>query len=437
MKKVGLISLGCAKNRVDAERILGGLVARGFEIAEDPAEAEVVIVNTCGFIRDAVEESVEEILLAAKLKIEGNCKILAVSGCLYKRYPEMKEELSEVDFFFTPEEIDKIPETLCGSKGAVTSTVHPARLLTAPPHSVYLKIAEGCSNRCTFCTIPIIRGDFHSFPPAKLLEEARWLAGQGAVEVNLIAQDTTSYGLEIGRQGELVKLLKELSAIDGIEWIRLLYAYPRALPDELLELLAEPNKILPYIDAPIQHAHPRILKAMGRKVTAGETAEFFKRLKKQVPGIVLRTTAIVGFPGETEMEFEELLRFVEEVRFHHLGAFVYSPEEGTAAEKMKDQIDPETAWERHDTLMKLQAELSYERNLDFVGRELPVLVEGIDEEGEVVGRTYGQAPEVDGITRLRDYGDRIIEVGSFVKAKIVEAEPYDLVAEVLWPDENG
>lgn len=430
MKKVGLISLGCAKNRVDAEKILGGLAARGFEIVEDPAQAEVVIVNTCGFIKDAVEESVEEILMAAKLKTEGNCKVLAVSGCLYKRYPEMENELPEVDHFFTPDQIAQIPEIIGGGKD-LKPLLHPARLLTAPPHSVYLKIAEGCSNRCTYCTIPAIRGDFVSHPVDSLVQEARWLAGQGAVELNLVAQDSTSYGSDLGKEGALIELLGKLQEIDEVRWIRLLYSYPRPLSDGLIALLAENNKILPYIDAPIQHAHPRVLKAMGRKVDSTQTAEFFKRLKKHVPGIVLRTTCIVGFPGETEAEFEELMRFVEEIRFNHLGAFVYSPEEGTAAATMGKQVPPEKAWERHDQLMTLQAEMSYLKNLEFVGKELDLLVEGIDENGEVVGRTYGQAPEVDGITRIENWGEEIVEIGSFARAKITVAETYDLTAEVL------
>ncbi|PLX41581.1 MAG: 30S ribosomal protein S12 methylthiotransferase RimO [Deltaproteobacteria bacterium] len=435
MKKVGLISLGCVKNRVDAERILGGFEARGFEIADDPADAEILFVNTCGFIKDAVEEAVEEILEATLHKKSGKCKILAVSGCLVKRYPEMRDELPEVDLFFTPEDVEHIPEIVSGVPQPLKPRDYPARILTAPPHSVYLKIAEGCSNRCSYCTIPTIRGDFRSVPIDKLIEEARWLAGEGAVELNVVAQDVTSYGLD-GDGPRLAELLSRLEEIDSLRWIRLLYAYPRPLDDRLMELLSSGGKVIPYIDAPIQHAHPRVLKAMGRKVSAAETSEFFRRLKKHVPGIVLRTTAIVGFPGESEKEFQALLDFVEETRFNHLGAFAYSPEEGTPAAELAGRLDEEVIWERYDRLMTLQAVISEEKNAAFVGRELPILVEGIDGEGEVVGRSYGQAPEVDGHTILEGYGDRVVEVGEFVTAKITASSTYDLIASVTAYDDE-
>ncbi len=430
VKKVGMVSLGCAKNRVDAEKILGGVVARGFELVEDLADAEVLIVNTCGFIREAVEESIEEILAATRLKDEGNLKVLAVSGCLYKRYPEMKGELPEVDHFFTPEEIALIPQVISGTNIPTAPAPAPSRILTAPPHSAYLKIAEGCSNHCKYCTIPAIRGPFHSFDKGALVNEARELAGMGTVELNLVAQDVTAFGSDLGEADGFGELVGDLGRIDGIKWIRLLYSYPGRLGTDLVQLMEQNPKVVPYLDAPIQHAHPRILEAMGRKGGPDELLAYFERLQRGVEGLVLRTTAIVGFPGETEEEFEALLEFVRKVRFHHLGAFVYSPEEGTAAAKLTDRVEEEIAWERHERLMQLQAEISEERNREFVGTEIDVLVEGIDEEGEVVGRTYGQAPEVDGFTRLKDYGDGIVEVGAFVKARVVEALTYDLVAEV-------
>jgi ribosomal protein S12 methylthiotransferase len=433
MKKVGLVSLGCAKNRVDAERILGGIAARGFEIVEDLEEAEVVIVNTCGFIREAVEESVEEILETSRLKTEGKCRVLAVSGCLVKRYPEMADELPEVDHFFTPEQIGEIPGLLAGTVEPVLPIIEPARMLTAPPHSTYLKIADGCSNRCRYCTIPLIRGNFVSVDEDKLVEEATYLAGLGAVELNIIAQDVTSYGKDIGKPDALKSLLERLEQIESIKWLRLLYAYPRPLPQGLLELLAggRGGKILPYLDVPIQHAHPAVLKRMGRRHGEGELERFFDTVRQAVPDIVLRTTAIVGYPGETEEEFEALLSFVDRVGFNHLGAFVYSPEEGTSALEIPDHVPEDEAWERHDRLLSLQAGISAEKNEQFVGRELDVLIEGIDEEGEVLGRTFGQAPEVDGVTRLPNFGDEIIEIGGFVRAKITEAEPYDLIAELV------
>lgn len=428
MKTVGLISLGCAKNRVDAERILGGLAERGFTVVDDPADAEVVVVNTCGFIRDAVEESIEEILGAAKLKVSGNCKILAVAGCLVKRYPEMTSELPEVDHFFTPDEIGKMADVITGFPDAAPRPL-PARLLTTPPHSTYLKIADGCSNLCHYCTIPSIRGAFRSFDADMLVDEARALCGQGAVELNLVAQDVTSYGSDLGNPRALIQLIERLEKIDGLAWIRLLYAYPRALPPGIIEALAGSRKVVPYLDVPIQHAHPRVLKAMGRKTGADEMADFFEDLKEKLPGLVLRTTAIVGYPGETEEEFAALMSFAEKVRFHHLGVFVYSPEEGTPAAKMKGRVRSATAWKRRDRLMELQAGISGERLQAFVGETLNVLVEGFDEEGDVVGRFFGQAPEVDGLVRFTSFADDIVEIGKFVRARITGSDAYDLTAE--------
>lgn len=438
MRTVGLLSLGCAKNRVDAEHLLGSLVAGGFELVEDLADAQIVIVNTCGFIREAVEESIEEILDAARWKREGACETLVVAGCLPKRYPDMGSELSEVDHFFTPEDIPRIVEALGGlpigdrgmlngepgSRGAALP-----RVTTQSPHSVYLKIAEGCSNRCTYCTIPSIRGGFRSLPEGLLLSEASDLAARGAVELNLVAQDVTSYGADQGDPAALARLLRGLSRVDGLAWIRLLYAYPRPMPPGLVELLTEGGRVIPYLDVPIQHIHPRILRAMGRRTTAEEVEKVLLGLQEQVPGLVLRTTAIVGFPGETDEEFQTLVDFVRRIRFQHLGAFAYSPEEGTPAERLRPRVPRKVVRERLDHLLEVQAGVSAERNREFLGRELDVLVDGVDEEGEVVGRTYGQAPEVDGQTRLVNHaGD--VEIGSFVRARIVEAAEYDLFGEI-------
>jgi ribosomal protein S12 methylthiotransferase len=357
--------------------------------------------------------------------------LLVATGCLVKRYPEMKKDLPEVDHFFTPEEIPRIADILAGTPLPVEPLPEPGRMLTLPPHAAYLKIAEGCSNRCTYCTIPDIRGPFVSAPTDALLREARELAAQGTVELNLIAQDVTNFGRDRGEGGALTRLVKGLTAIEELRWIRLLYAYPRPLDPALVAAMAAGGKLLPYLDAPIQHASPRILKAMNRHIDASAMRDFFLDLQHRVPGIVLRTTAIVGFPGETDAEFEALLSFCEDVGFHHLGAFVYSPEAGTGAAKLRKRVPEEVAWERRDRLMALQAECSERRNREFLGTELDVLVEGIDEEGEVVGRTRGQAPEVDGFTRLRGYDEEIVEVGSFVRARVVEADVYDLVAEVV------
>ncbi len=431
MRSVGLVSLGCAKNRVDAEHLLGALRRRGFRIVEDPAEAEVVIVNTCGFIRDAVEESIEEILEAARLKETGRCRELVVAGCLVKRYPELPAELPEVDRFFTPDDVPRIAGVLAGDGREDPRSLD--RMLTQLPHSTYLKIADGCSNRCTYCTIPSIRGPFRSIPEEDLVAEARVLAGQGVVELNLVAQDVTAYGLDRGDPGALARLLERLQGIGGLRWIRLLYAYPRPFPPGVVDLLAAGGKVLPYLDIPIQHIHPRILRAMGRRTSADEVEALLDDLRSRVPGLVLRTTAIVGFPGETEEEFEALLAFAGRVRFHHLGAFAYSPEEGTPAERLGPRVPRAVVDERIARLMELQAEVSLARNREFLGRTLDVLVDGFDEDGRVVGRTYGQAPEVDGLTVLEGCPDGAVEVGSFVRARVTGAGEYDLTARVEAP----
>lgn len=433
MRTVGLISLGCAKNRVDAEHILGGLAAQGFRIVEDPAQAEILIVNTCGFIRDAVEESIEEILLAARYKEQGRCRQLVVAGCLVKRYPDLPRELPEVDRFFAPEDIPRIARELGGEPTDPGPGGPLPRLLTQQPHSTYLKIADGCSNRCTYCTIPRIRGPFHSLTEDDLLAEARGLADRGVVELNLVAQDVTSYGLDRRDPGALARLLDRLAGIEGLRWVRLLYAYPRPFPPGVVERMAAGGKLLPYLDLPVQHIHPRILRAMGRRTTADEVRRVIDALRERVPGLVLRTTAIVGFPGETDEEFEALLRFVEDVRFHHLGAFAYSPEEGTPAERLKPRVPRAVVQARIERLLEVQAGISLERNREFLGRSLEVLVEGRDESGRVVGRTYGQAPEVDGVTVIEGPGADRAEVGSFVRARIRGADLYDLTARVESP----
>lgn len=434
MKRVGLVSLGCAKNRVDAEHLLGGLQAHGFELVEDVAEAEVVVVNTCGFLREAVEESIDEILEAARLKETGACRTLVVAGCLPKRYPGLAAELPEVDHFFTPEDVPRIPAVLGGIPAPAEATVLPQRVLTQSPHSAYLKVAEGCSNRCTYCTIPAIRGSFRSLPRERLVAEAEALASQGVVELNVVAQDVTSYGTDRGEPEALARLLRDLEAVAGLRWIRLLYGYPAPFPPGVVERLASGGKVLPYLDLPIQHIHPRILRAMGRRGSAGEVEAVLEGLRAAVPGLVLRTTAIVGFPGETEAEFEALVAFVRRMRFHHLGAFLYSAEEGTPAERLRPRVPARTAKARLDHLLAVQAEASAERNREFVGRTLDVLVDGVDEEGVVVGRTYGQAPEVDGYTRLLGYpADGVVELGALVPARIVDSSEYDLVADAAPP----
>jgi len=429
---VGLVSLGCAKNRVDAEHLLGGMAARGFQVVGDPAGAEVVIVNTCGFIREAIEESIDEILEASRWKTEGRCRVLVVAGCLAKRYPDIAKDLPEVDLFFTPEDIGRIPEVLAGAGSpAARPAKAPTRILTQPAHTAYLKIAEGCSNRCTYCTIPSIRGEFRSLPEGSLLAEASELADRGTVEINLVAQDVTSYGLDRGDPIALARLLGKLEALRGLRWIRLLYAYPRPFPPGVVEVLAAGGKTLPYLDLPIQHIHPRILRAMGRSIPPEEVERQIGELRERIPGLVLRTTAIVGFPGETDEEFQALVDFVRRTRFHHLGAFAYSREEGTPAAKMRPRVPARVARARLEGLLAVQAEVSASRNQELIGQELDVLVDGSDEGGVLVGRTYGQAPEVDGQTKLSGCPEDRAAPGSFVRARIREAWEYDLGAEVI------
>jgi ribosomal protein S12 methylthiotransferase len=431
VKSVGLISLGCAKNRVDAERILGSFAAAGYQVVQDPSQAEVVVVNTCGFIREAVEESIEEILDAARLKEQGACRVLVVAGCLPQRYRELARELPEVDFFFTPGELEAIPAAIAGEPPA-DSTTRTARILTQLPHSTYLKIADGCSNGCSYCTIPGIRGPFCSVSPDELVAEARQLVARGAVELNLVAQDVTGYGRDRGDGAALGPLLDRLEQIRGLHWIRLLYAYPRPLPPGVAERFAGGGKVVPYLDVPVQHAHPRVLTAMHRKVGADEAEGMLLGLLDRYPDLVLRTTAIVGFPGETEAEFRALVDLARRVRFHHLGAFPYSPEEGTAAEQLPGRVPRGVVRERLDHLLEVQAEISYQRNQEFVGRDLEVLVDGLDEEGNVIGRTYGQAPEVDGHAVIEGCPGEVT-VGTFLRCRVREGAEYDLVAEVLGP----
>jgi ribosomal protein S12 methylthiotransferase len=430
LKTLGLISLGCAKNRVDAEHLLGDMAGHGFQLVEDLAAAEVIVVNTCGFIREAAEESIEEILKTAGYKQEGACRTLVVAGCLPKRYPDLPGEMPEVDYFFTPDDLPRIPSVLGGRPRGEAGLQHP-RVLTQFAHSAYLKIADGCSNRCTYCTIPSIRGSFRSGDESALVAEAEMLAGRGVVELNLVAQDVTSYGEDRGDGEALARLLRRLEAVRDLRWIRLLYAYPRALPPGLVEILASGGKVVPYLDVPVQHISPPILQAMGRKGSPRAVEDVLAGLAAAVPGLVLRTTAIVGFPGEKERDFRELADFVERVRFHHLGVFTYSPEEGTPAHRLRPRVSRRVAEERRERLLELQVEISAARNREFVGRELDLLLDGIDEEGRVVGRTYGQAPEVDGHTLVADDRGGVVEVGSFVRARIIDAHEYDLVAQLV------
>jgi len=428
-----MVSLGCPKNQVDAEQMLGVLSRSGFEITPDQGEADVIVVNTCGFIESAKEESIEAILDAAKMKDRGRCAKVIVTGCLAQRYKgELLRELPEADAVIGTGEIARIGEickqALSGAE-RVLDVSTPAlvyglpRVSTTPRHYRYLKIAEGCSNRCSYCAIPIIRGNFESRPYESILEEARRLAGEGAKELILLAQDSTAY-----RDGEagLPLLLKALARVRGIEWVRLMYAYPGRISTELMTVMAEEEKICKYLDIPVQHFDDKVLAAMNRRGTSEDIRKTVEQLRKRVPGIALRTSLIVGFPGETEAAFKRLLAFVKEAEFEHLGVFPYSAEEGTAACELEPQVPAETAAERLDRIMKAQAKISLKNNRALIGSKQRVLIDGM-EDLALIGRLGAQAPEIDGVVYL---SETEAEPGEFVDVTITDASEYDLMGTV-------
>jgi ribosomal protein S12 methylthiotransferase len=428
--KIGMVSLGCPKNQVDAEQMLGVLAGSGFEITSEQQDADVIVVNTCGFIESAKEESIEAIFDAAKMKQTGRCAKVIVTGCLAQRYKEeLLRQLPEADAVVGTAEIGKIgeicKEALAGTEQLLQVTA-PAmvyglpRLSTTPRHYRYLKISEGCSNRCSYCAIPIIRGDFRSRPFNSILEEARSLSDEGAKEIILLAQDSTAY-----RDGEadLSLLIKALARTPGIEWVRLMYAYPGRITDKLMKVMAEEEKICKYLDLPIQHIDDKILKAMNRRGDSRDIRKTIEQLRKRIPGIALRTSLIVGFPGETVASFKRLLSFVKEIEFEHLGVFTYSPEEGTAAYNLKTQISTEAAGERLQTIMQAQAAISFKKNQTLIGTQQRVLVDGI-EDMALIGRLSTQAPEIDGMVYL---SETEAEPGDFVDIIIKDAAEYDLV----------
>ena len=442
-EQVYFISLGCAKNRVDSEIMLGQLQAHGYRITETPEKATVIMVNTCSFIRSAVEESIETILEAARFKDQGLCRVLGVAGCFPQRYrEELVGRLPEVDFFLGTESFlgiaRHVREALTRA-GGTTLDLKPdpalwrqpwKRLLTTPPGTAYLKIAEGCSNRCAYCTIPDIRGPFRSRDPKLLVREAATLAAQGVKELILVAQDTTAYGADLSRPVSFLALITSLAGIDPIHWIRLLYLRPERVTPQLLETLASLEKFCPYLDIPIQHASDRILKAMNRPYRQRNLRALFRRIRRTWPRVALRTTVMVGFPGEEEGDFQELLHFIEEFAFDHLGVFRYSPEDGTPAALLPGKIAKKTIKKRYDLLLARQKEISWAHTREFVGRVEPVLITGPSAESEwlLEGRTRFQAPEVDGVVYITDGRPVIGEINA---VKIIEAHPYDLVGEAL------
>ena len=437
MKKVGMVSLGCAKNRVDSENMLGMLKARGFEIVGDPAEADVLFVNTCGFIESAKEESIEAIFEMAQYKKQGNKKLF-VTGCLAQRYPDaLLSEIPEIDGILGVAEYARLFEMMeaadAGEKPCYTANgarfLKTPRVLTTPGYSAYVKISDGCDNRCTYCAIPLIRGGYSSRPFDDIVAECESLAENGVTEITLIAQDTSRYGCDLGDgHYQLPELLERVSAIEKLHWVRVLYCYPDSTEDRLLDTIQRLPKVAPYLDLPLQHIDDDLLKRMNRRGSADWIKSRLAECRKR--GIIVRTTMIVGFPGETDAQFQTLLDFVKETRFERLGAFTYSAEEGTAAAKMPDQIDEDVKNRRLDQLMMLQQGISMEVNEARVGTECEVLVDGFDEEsGRFYGRSLLEAPESDGCIWLDT--DEPLTPGQYVNARITGADAYDLEAKVI------
>lgn len=439
--RVFLISLGCAKNRVDSEHILGILRVSGYRVVNRPEDAELVVVNTCGFIQEAVEEAIDTILELSRLK-KGRLKRLYVAGCLVQRYGyKLAREIPEVDGWLGTGTIHRIGELIsarrCGRNspffigppGFLPDHTAP-RLGTAPFYSSYMKIAEGCSHKCTYCTIPSIKGRFRSRSIDSICREAEEMVDRGIVEMNLVAQDTTMYGKDLEKGNRLEDLLSALLKIEKLGWIRILYAHPDRISERLLELLEQDERICPYLDIPLQHAHPAILKGMGRGESSETPWHLVERIRRRHPGITLRTTLMVGFPGETDGIFEELLDFITWARFDHLGVFVFSPEEGTVAARLGGRVEKTVGHERRDALMELQSRISEQKNRALIGRSLPVLIEGFSNETDLLlkGRTNRMAPEVDGQVFIRK-GMGII--GRIVPVLIKQSGAYDLVGEIV------
>ena len=439
--KILFISLGCDKNLVDTEVMLGMLASRGYEMTNDEQEADIIVINTCCFIHDAKEESIQNILEMAEYKKNGSAKALIVTGCMAERYrQEILDEIPEVDEVLGTTAYDRILDAvdaaLAGQHEVMTADLdalplpETKRLVTTGGHFAYLKIAEGCDKHCTYCIIPKIRGNFRSVPMKRLLKEAQDLAEQGVKELILVAQETTLYGKDLYGEKSLPKLLRELCKISGIRWIRILYCYPEEITDGLIQVMKEEPKICHYLDLPIQHANDTILKRMGRRTSKQELIDIVQKLRKEIPDICLRTTLITGFPGETQEQHEEVMEFIDTLEFDRLGAFTYSPEEDTPAATFEDQIDEEVKEDRQADIMELQQEIAFDKAEDMIGREVLVMIEGkVADENAYVGRTYRDAPNVDGLIFINT--DVELISGDFAKVKVTGALDYDLIGELM------
>lgn len=437
--KIIFVSLGCDKNLVDSEMMMGLLRERGYEFTDDEKDADIAVINTCGFITSAKEESIQTILEMAENK-KGKLKVLIAAGCLAQRYKdEILKELPEIDAVVGTTAFDKICEVVddvLAKRGHnefedINSMCRPDtdRMITTGGYYSYLKIAEGCDKRCTYCSIPLFKGAYRSVPMDKLIDEAEYLARNGVRELILVAQETTVYGKDLYKEKALPKLLRKLCGIDGIRWVRILYCYPEEITDELIEVIKSEPKICRYLDIPIQHASDPVLRRMGRRTTNKDLRDIIGKLRREIPDIALRTTLITGFPGESEADHEILMDFVDEMEFDRLGVFTYSPEEDTPAASMEEQIDEETKLSRRDELMELQQEISYEKSQRLVGRRLEVMIEGKAADEDVyVGRTYMDAPGVDGYIFINS-GEELMS-GDFAYVKVTKALEYDLIGEL-------
>lgn len=438
--KAGFISLGCAKNRVDTEVMLGILRDNDIELVQQPSEADILIVNTCAFIESAKEESITTILSMAEFKSVGKCKALIVAGCLGQRYgQELLDELPEADAIIGTGAwnriMEAVRETMSGNRVVIageSEIIYDARMpriMTTPDYTAYVKIAEGCDNRCAFCAIPQIRGHYRSRKLEDICEEVKKLTEKGVKEINLIAQDSTKYGFDLYGEPSLAKLLRELCKIDKVKWLRILYCYPRFFTDELIDTIANEEKICKYVDLPLQHAHDSVLRNMHRPDTKESIERLLSKIRGKIPQAVVRSTFIVGFPGETDAQYQTLRNFIEQQRFEKVGIFTYSREEGTPAAEMDNQVSEDVMQERYHDLMSLQCKISEELNQELEGKELEVLVEGRMEEQEnvVCGRSYREAPEVDG--QIFVEGDADSKPGDIIRVKIVQGFTYDAVGE--------
>ena len=440
--KILFVSLGCDKNLVDTENMLGILKNKGFEFTDDEWEADIIAINTCCFIGDAKQESINTILEMAEHKKDARCKVLVVAGCLAHRYQdEIIKEIPEVDAFVGTSSYDKIADminSVLEEKG-ISNFVEDAnrmpmvetdRIVTTPGYYEYLKIAEGCDKHCTYCVIPKVRGSFRSFPIEYLVNQTKKLVEGGVKEIILVAQETTLYGVDLYGKKSLPKLLHNLGLIEGLEWIRILYCYPEEINDELTEAIKNEPKVCHYLDMPIQHASDNILKRMGRRTSKQELTDIVAKLRREIPDIALRTTLITGFPGETDVDHEEVMQFIDECEFDRLGVFTYSREEDTVAAQMPDQIDEEIKEKYRDELMQLQQEISADRSAAMIGRIVRVMIEGfIPEDNTYVGRSYKDAPNVDGLVFVEC--DRELMSGDFIDVKITGSTEYDLIGTIV------